>query len=308
MSSASNVDDVYKLIGTLKIAVAEGGVADNDKDDLMAQAADALEATLPEEREGRCWCGSCRRTAGYWRIDVVDGGTEISDEYCQHCGAHLCADGIARRNADSARVERVTAELHEMEVWASSLPAPLPVAHYVDDLDKLTLGDEQAAESVRNAIKRIRAALDGPQDAAQEDPAPPDPRTMLDWLYARGVCVCDARCEPDARPEDMCPKWWDGLGSWEYPHDKTEFLRRIGVGIQWEPCDDVTWARSALEWLRQGGIRVRGGEVDWRASEPQGGTEFYCELSADTEQSDTARLDALERMSADSADVDGERA
>lgn len=100
----------------------------------------------------------------------------------------------------------------------------------------------------------------------------------LDWLYAQGVRVCDARCEPDTRPGDMFPEVWDG--SWEYTQDKTAFLRGIGIGIQWAPCDHPAWEPAALEWLRQGGIRVKAGVVDWRGSEVQPGAEFYADLDA----------------------------
>lgn len=74
----------------------------------------ALDAMLPEEREGACWCGWCfyrdraDNKRGWW---CGDTGTAPCESYCPRCGAELCADGIARRHADTARVERVDSAL-----------------------------------------------------------------------------------------------------------------------------------------------------------------------------------------------------
>jgi hypothetical protein len=140
-----------------------------DTADRIEQAADALEATLPEERDGRCWC-----TEGpfEWRSDLQDGAWRSQrsglwpygpdGQYCPHCGAHLGADGIARRNADTDRaaLDRVRELVAEgLAAYPETLwPQPEPE----------TPGSEAekraecwAATGARLAYQNMRAALDG---------------------------------------------------------------------------------------------------------------------------------------------------
>ncbi len=71
---------------------------------LAESAADALEATLPEEREGRCPCGYCEYVETVWCEPRFTGPRE--DDWqpypvpkhwrkCPRCGAELGADGVA---------------------------------------------------------------------------------------------------------------------------------------------------------------------------------------------------------------------
>lgn len=71
----------------------------------LTAALDA--APVREERKGECWCGKTRvvfkQFGDCWEVDgydVADYGETWkldADVYCWKCGAHLGADGIARR-------------------------------------------------------------------------------------------------------------------------------------------------------------------------------------------------------------------
>jgi hypothetical protein len=63
--------------------------------------------------------------------------------YCPDCGAQLCADGNARRNADTARVQRVR-KLLDTPVPRGVPGAPSPYMQ----------------PGIEFAIKKVRAALD----------------------------------------------------------------------------------------------------------------------------------------------------
>lgn len=133
--------------------IAESG--NRDAAERIDLAADALEKTLPEEREGQCWCGRCKHEAGVW-VEIVcpdeccgAGVWRYDGSYCPRCGAELGAGGVARRNADAARVERVREALSgiqcHVDIGCDCDPA------YID-------GCEQT-------VTDICAALDGPGGA-----------------------------------------------------------------------------------------------------------------------------------------------
>lgn len=103
-----------------------------DKIDRLAADNAALRAEIdalkPEERVGECFCVPGDATPLVWlpagmsfRIsDPCWYHTELDDYYlpdqfCPNCGAQLCSDGIARRNADTARVQRVREALDEFD-------------------------------------------------------------------------------------------------------------------------------------------------------------------------------------------------
>lgn len=124
-----------------------------------AQAADALEATLPQEREGRCVCGYCEHSGAEWRIGGVP---KMGDTFCPRCGAELGPDGIARRNADTDRaaLDRVR------ELVAEGLTAypetlwPQPEAEEPAS-EAERRGECWAATGARLAYRNMQAALDG---------------------------------------------------------------------------------------------------------------------------------------------------
>lgn len=106
-----------------------------------------------------------------------------------------------------------------------------------------------------------------------------DAYSALEWLRLNGVRVGDLRCEPDTRPDDMYAEDWCDCDAQE----PDEWRERLGIALQWPPCEDQRWYASALEWIRQQGIAVSGGVVvsyNWAYSRPQTGTEFYSHLSA----------------------------
>jgi hypothetical protein len=100
-------------------SICSGGLALGEDGMLLSKAAAALGECLPDERVGRCWCE--RDYAGYvyhkqrakWQ-SRSDCGVQYGG-YCHYCGAHLGADGIARRNAAAGQVERVLEALGECE-------------------------------------------------------------------------------------------------------------------------------------------------------------------------------------------------
>jgi len=106
----------------------------------------------------------------------------------------------------------------------------------------------------------------------------PTDAEMLEWLRLMFVRVGDLRCEPDTRPDDMyaevLPEW--GL------QDTEEWYARIGIALQWPPCEDHRWYASALEWIRQQGVVLSGGSLlpEWEPSRTQTGSAFYPALSA----------------------------
>ena len=79
---------------------------------VMSAAEEIIQDMLSDEREGRCFCDVCVVYGGMW---VGDTGGRYTRPFCFGCGAALGADGIARRNADTARVERVRAALDAIE-------------------------------------------------------------------------------------------------------------------------------------------------------------------------------------------------
>lgn len=83
-----------------------------------------------------------------WGIDAW--GTH--PRFCPGCGAHLGEDGIARRNADAARVERVRAALDELEARD----------RFARAFDNYTASERTKCLRICAAI---RAALDPPQAA-----------------------------------------------------------------------------------------------------------------------------------------------
>lgn len=147
----------------------------------LAQAAAELEATLPEEKVGRCWCEPGDRVTSPrnyqvavpemtydealgWRPRGVDGRWYWT--YCEHCGAELCSDGIARRNADAGRVARVRdlvadgEAAYPLTIW----PEPTQVD---PGSDLAKHGERCAAAMARRVYARIRSALDGPAPTNQ---------------------------------------------------------------------------------------------------------------------------------------------
>ena len=93
--------------------IAAGRTRDQQAQDVLFQAArelGRLTAELaqhqPEERVGECGCGHCRaHYTGKWRVGLSE--MWLAGTYCPICGDLLDRDGIARRNADTARVDRV---------------------------------------------------------------------------------------------------------------------------------------------------------------------------------------------------------
>ena len=124
------------------------GMSEADADEHRGNVRDALaalEAMLPEEREGACSCGWCfyRDRADNKRGWYCgDTGTAPCENYCPRCGAELCADGIARRHPDAGRVERVREAL---------------------DAARGARGSEDYRDGITTTVLNIRAALDGPQ-------------------------------------------------------------------------------------------------------------------------------------------------
>jgi len=208
----------------------------------MVDLAAELEARLPDRADADRYRLLCQLWAG-------GGGCEHGLTLTHRSGEFVLTTRIAQQTV-GASPDAVLDALAAHYAWLPELfnMSPIDVTGGVDPADYV-------------------AGLD---DA---------PKASLDWLYAQGARVYNARCEPDTRPYDLSPEMWDG--SWELNQDQAEFMRMIGIGIQWPPCDDVAWARSALEWLRQGGIRVRDGAADWTGSEPQDGATFYRELSGE---------------------------
>jgi hypothetical protein len=107
------IDEAAGIIQILQARVAN--TADSDR---LQSALDA--APVREEREGKCWCVEGDRceirtadNASYWVRRMLSlghpGGDtyppedaewhewEEESEFCCNCGAHLGADGIARR-------------------------------------------------------------------------------------------------------------------------------------------------------------------------------------------------------------------
>jgi hypothetical protein len=74
----------------------------------------------------------------WWHDEFND--YSLPGMYCSWCGAELGADGIARRNADTARVQRVREAL--------------------DGFDKLKYLSDGTSHEICRAIDAIRAALD----------------------------------------------------------------------------------------------------------------------------------------------------
>ena len=73
---------------------------------------DDLAKHKPDERVGECWCSAgygsgpkCFTSSGW----VISGAHKVpyDGDYCWDCGALLMSNGIARRNADAARMQRV---------------------------------------------------------------------------------------------------------------------------------------------------------------------------------------------------------
>ena len=77
-----------------------------------------LESMLPEERKGECFCDDVnlswkwKSRLGAW----VSHSQSIRNGFCGRCGAELGADGIARCNADTRRLQILA--VMESEGWA----------------------------------------------------------------------------------------------------------------------------------------------------------------------------------------------
>ena len=134
---------------------------DQEAAHILRQAGEALDrltaalaaAPVREERAERCWCRkSCVVEIDgerFWMVqgekvsDYVETWKLDADVHCWDCGAHLGEDGIARRNADSARVQRVR-KLLDTPVPRGVPGAPSPYMQ----------------PGIEFAIKKVRAALD----------------------------------------------------------------------------------------------------------------------------------------------------
>jgi hypothetical protein len=155
--------------------------AGNELDRLTADLA----KHQPEEREGKCWCVEGDRceirtadNASYWVRRMLSlghpGGDtyppedaewhewEEESEFCCNCGAHLCADGTARRNADAAlldALERLALESAEhgeaVEIDARAIER-LGVIGLSAWPEGTVVGEEWVGPDLRAAI---RAAL-----------------------------------------------------------------------------------------------------------------------------------------------------
>jgi hypothetical protein len=104
----------------------------------------------PEERVVFCFCED---EAPPFAWQIVRGqmvwrwSTELYSPglHCPRCGAQLCADGVARRNADSTRVQRVREALARSATDCYGVPLAVRKASAVidairDALDPPTLG------------------------------------------------------------------------------------------------------------------------------------------------------------------------
>jgi len=77
---------------------------------VMSAAEEIIQDMLSDEREGRCFCDVCVVYGGMW---VGDTGNRYTRPFCFGCGAALGADGIARRNADAARIDALERMVQE---------------------------------------------------------------------------------------------------------------------------------------------------------------------------------------------------
>jgi len=185
---------------------------------VQREVADALEAGLPEERDGRCPCGYCEYVETVWCEPRFTGPRE--DDWqpypvpkhwrkCPRCGAELGADGVARRNASAARVERVRAALEYQE--------------------KRGTGDHWCCFWGNEVCAAIRSALDGPVAGDQPeqptgfaamrgDAADIERVDLLEELMRqsaeRGECVI-----LDGRNGEAVIHWWPETASDEVPMD-----------------------------------------------------------------------------------------
>jgi hypothetical protein len=80
----------------------------------LTRLREELAKHKPEERAGKCGCGDWEWNSddgGFWcfEVDPMWGAESFggAPRRCSSCDWELCTDGIARRNADTARVQRV---------------------------------------------------------------------------------------------------------------------------------------------------------------------------------------------------------
>lgn len=229
-------DEVRYLAQYFRAAAEDGGEVGPEK---LLRAADALEATLPEEREGRCWCSDgwgC--TYGHeWADEYAGIVLDEAECHCRYCGAHLGPDGIARRNPDAALVERVRDLVAEgeaaypLDIW----PEPEQVA---PDSDLAKHGERCAAAMARRVYGRIKEALDEPSPVNQ----PTEPVTRCDpwetikrlWGLIGGVQLF--RGHP---PSTYVVAALSGTFSGETPEDAVRAaLDGLAAGVQPEPTPE----------------------------------------------------------------------
>lgn len=176
-------DELRNLVASMRRFLETAWVGlhqENMAREQMARAADALAETLPEERDGRCLCGHCEHVSGRWcefSPTWPDGEPEAGPvrwSHCPDCGAHLGADGIARRNADAARVERVRdliadgCAAYPETIW----PQPTPEE---PGSEAERRAECWVATGARLAYQNMRAAIDGQPNSL------PDGRGSRRW-------------------------------------------------------------------------------------------------------------------------------
>jgi hypothetical protein len=137
--------------------------------DLAAVRAE-LARRKPEERVGECFCESpssrlrwLQHGRSFICVEPCWINEDTDDTYppgcfCQDCGAELCADGIARRNSDTARVDALVRASRGCVGWRLHYHPGHPPADWV--LHTIMPDGMYTGETLRGALDTIRVALD----------------------------------------------------------------------------------------------------------------------------------------------------
>ena len=168
------MSELRKLIRAMKATLADDDfcIRPTEKDIAL------LASMLPEERNGECFCDEGRSSwhwhptdsadallpgCGNWERHVAEVG-QPNDTYipgyamsvldrlcCDECIGELCAGGIARRNADTKRVEVLRQLLTTgNDRW------PAPSLHIMGQ----TAGDSMPMDEFRAAIDEVGARIE----------------------------------------------------------------------------------------------------------------------------------------------------
>jgi hypothetical protein len=131
----------------------------------LTRLREELAKHKPEERAGKCGCGDWEWNSddgGFWcfEVDPMWGAESFggAPRRCSSCDWELCTDGVARRNADTARVDALVRASRGCVGWRLHYHPGHPPADWV--LHTIMPDGMYTGETLRGALDTIRVALD----------------------------------------------------------------------------------------------------------------------------------------------------